>query len=198
AGAGAVAGAGAGAAAGTRRPGPAGADLARLWPDLLSRPHVRHLLGPGARPGAPHRTWPIPSRIGRSPLTGAGGRALFVGDAARAGDPMTGEGIAQALETGVLAALAILDAGALDPARAAASYRRSVATGLAVDDSLAASLSRVLGHPLGARGAVRITSATRPGAAAFARWLYEDYPRAIAVTPWRWRRRALSRPGAWT
>ena len=31
----------------------------------------------------------------------------------------------------------------------------------------------------------------------FARWLFEDYPRAILVTPRRWHRHFLGRPGAY-
>ena len=56
-------------------------------------------------PRAPMRAWPIPAAYDRARL--AHGRALFVGDAANVVDPMTGEGIAQALETGTLAARAI-------------------------------------------------------------------------------------------
>ena len=51
--------------------------------------------GPGPSP---------PRTTGRASLTVA---ALFVGDAASVVDPMTGEGIAQALETGTLAARAV-------------------------------------------------------------------------------------------
>ena len=29
----------------------------------------------------------------------------------------------------------------------------------------------------------------------FARWLFEDYPRAVMVTPRRWRRRLFTGPG---
>ena len=56
--------------------------------------HLRGRVEAGS-PG-PHRAWPIPARVDRIPLTA--GRALFVGDAAAATDPMTGEGIGQALE----------------------------------------------------------------------------------------------------
>jgi geranylgeranyl reductase family protein len=174
-----------------------GSDMARLWPEILALPHVRELLGPHAQPSATHRAWPIPARLAGSTLTGAGGRVLLAGDAARAGDPMTGEGIAQALETGVLAARAILAAGGLAPRRAASLYQRAVSAGLALDNRLAGVLSRTLRSPLGARGAVRATSANGWAAARFACWLYEDYPRALLATPWRWHRGALSRSGAW-
>ena len=81
--------------------------LARTWRDLLSRPVLQDVLGPDARPEAPHRAWPIPSHLDPSRLVH--GRVLFAGDAAGVVDPMTGEGIAQALETGTLAASATLD-----------------------------------------------------------------------------------------
>ena len=31
----------------------------------------------------------------------------------------------------------------------------------------------------------------------FARWMFEDYPRAVLFTPRRWRRRMFTRPGAY-
>ena len=103
-------------------------DMKDLWPDLLARPHVREALGAGARPSAPHKAWPIPARIDRAVL--AEGRTLFVGDAAGACDPLTGEGIGQALLTGTLAAQAIVEAGATRPgarrrSATAISWRRS-------------------------------------------------------------------------
>ena len=75
--------------------------LANLWSALVERPHVRAVLGPDATPVGPHKAWPIPTGSAAVRLEAAGGRALFVGDAAAAGDPMTGEGIGQALLSGV-------------------------------------------------------------------------------------------------
>ena len=165
------------------------------WFDLLSRPHLRQALG-GGRPEAPHKAWPIPARVERTTLSAAGRRALFVGDAARASDPMTGEGIGQALETGVLAARAILTAGAVEPSAAATRYQSAVGHGLAVDNRLAAALSRVLRHRKGARCAVRASAQTSWTRRHFARWLFEDYPRALLATPHRWHRGMLSGRGA--
>src|SRR5205823_472724 len=88
--------------------------MKQLWPELLSRPQIREVLGPTATPEAPHRAWPIPARVDRIQLSA--GRALFVGDAAAATDPMTGEGIAQALLTGRLAAAAVIRWGPSTPA----------------------------------------------------------------------------------
>jgi geranylgeranyl reductase family protein len=53
-------------------------------------------------------------------------RVLLTGDAAGFADPLMGEGITAAIESGTLAARAILD-GAWEPARVAARYARSLA-----------------------------------------------------------------------
>ncbi|HEX9991749.1 MAG TPA: geranylgeranyl reductase family protein [Acidimicrobiales bacterium] len=169
-------------------------DMKDLWPDLLARPHVRAVLGDGARPEATHRAWPIPARVDRALL--AGGRALFAGDAAAATDPLTGEGIAQALLTGRLAAEAVLAGGPDDPAAATAAYERRARAALVADHRLASALSRALRHRKGARAAVRVAGATPWTRRNFARWLFEDYPRAVLATPRRWHRGMLTGPGA--
>ena len=179
-----------------RQPGHPTSAMKQQWPDLLARPHIRNLLGPSAVPEAPLKAWPIPARTDVADLVAGDGRVLFVGDAARVTDPMTGEGIGQALETGELAAEAILTTGAQAPERAAGLYRRSVMGAMAVDNRMAALLSRALGHRKGARGAVRIAATTEWTRRNFARWMFEDYPRAVLLTPARWRRRMLSGPGA--
>jgi flavin-dependent dehydrogenase len=153
--------------------------LSALWRELLAREHVRQVLGPLARPEAPHKAWPIPTRIERTVLTAGNGRVLFVGDAARAGDPMTGEGIGQALETATLAADAINLAGSNRPAVAAAAYERAVRGGVARDNQFAALLSRALAHRKGARAAIRLAGSTAFTRHHFARWLFEDYPRLL-------------------
>jgi geranylgeranyl reductase family protein len=168
------------------------------WPELLNRPALREVLGPDAVPEGPHKAWPIPARVERTALSAAGGRALFVGDAARAPDPMTGEGIGQALETGELAAEAILAAGALEPAAAAAHYERAVRSGIGMDNRLARWLSEHgLAHRKGARGAVRLAGVSDWTRRNFARWLFEDYPRALLATPHRWHRGMFTGPGAY-
>jgi menaquinone-9 beta-reductase len=154
------------------------------------------VLGPAARPEAAQKAWPIPARVGRTRLVATNGRVLFAGDAARATDSMTGEGIGQALETGRLAAEAIAAGDPGEPSAVAVRYRDAVHRGLAVDDSVALALSRVLRHPRGARGAVRLAGATDWTRRNFARWMFEDYPRAVLATPHRWHRRMLHGPGA--
>jgi geranylgeranyl reductase family protein len=173
---------------GIQRDGAPTKSMKAQWPDLLRRPHIRAFLGEGAEPESPHKAWPIPARVGRLPLTAAGGRVLFVGDAAAVTDPMTGEGIGQALLTGELAARSVLTG---------ADYEASVHRELVADDRLSRALVRVLRHPLGARGSVRVAGATAWTRRNFARWLFEDYPRAYVATPGRWREHSLTGAGAW-
>ena len=225
-------------------------DMGRIWSDLLARPHLRRVLGPGAEPESPHRSWPIPARIGRIRLTGP--RTLFVGDAAAATDPMTGEGIGQALLTGRLAAEAIIaaaengngdgmtatgaqngdgDAGAASggarngdggakaaadrsgngdgvaeasPADdrsgdggtgVAAAYEQAVRRELTADDRMARAVAALLARPLTARAGLRAAGATTWTRRNFARWMFEDYPRAALATPRRWRAGTFNRPG---
>ncbi len=169
-------------------------DMKDLWPDLLARPHIAAVLGPDARPESPHRAWPIPARVDQVVLTTE--RTLFVGDAAAATDPMTGEGIGQALLTGVLAAEAIGGAG-LDAAAATARYEREVRAALFADHQMSLLLVRALRHRKGARTAVRIAGALPWTRRNFARWLFEDYPRSVITTPRRWHRGVFTRPGAY-
>jgi flavin-dependent dehydrogenase len=120
---------------------------------------------------------------------------LFAGDAAGVVDPMTGEGIAQALETGVLAARAVATGG--PAAEVAARYRGSVTRALGRDLRLAALLQRVLRSQVGTSGALALVDLSAWTRRSFARWMFEDYPRALAITPDRWRRGALTPPGSY-
>jgi geranylgeranyl reductase family protein len=171
-------------------------DMKDLWPALLERPHVRDVLGPDAQAEAPHKAWPIPARVDAAPLTA--GRALFVGDAACATDPMTGEGIGQALLTGMLAARAIEQGGALDASSVRANYTSAVAHHLEADHKMSMLLIRALKHRKGARTAVRIAGLTDWTRCNFARWLFEDYPRSIITTPSRWHRDMFTGDGAFS
>ncbi len=169
-------------------------DMKAIWPDLLARPHIAAVLGPDARPEAPHKAWPIPARIDDVVLSTA--RTLFVGDAAAATDPMTGEGIGQALRTGILAADAIR-IGGLDPDAVRAHYERTVTDALVADHRMSMLLIRALSHRKGARAAVRIAGATPWTRRNFARWLFEDYPRSLITTPQRWHRGMFTGAGAY-
>ena len=176
-----------------RADGRSGRDLKQLWPELLARPVLRDILGPRANPTEPVRAWPIPTRY--DPARLANGRVLFVGDAAGVVDPMTGEGIAQALETGVLAADAIVQGGT--PDEVSARYTRHVGRALGRDLRFASALQSLLRAPLGARAAIAAAGLTPWTRRNFARWMFEDYPRALILTPDRWRRGAFSAPGAY-
>lgn len=174
-------------------------DMKALWPELLTRPHIRAALGDEVELEGRHLAWPIPARIDRATL--ADGSVLFVGDAAMATDTMTGEGIGQALVTGRLAAQAIADApaGPDGTGRESAGERYRVAARhhLVADHRMSVLLSRVLRSQRGARGAVRVAGANAWTRRNFARWMFEDEPRAVVVTPSRWHRGFLHRPGAY-
>jgi geranylgeranyl reductase family protein len=169
-------------------------EMKQLWPDLLARPHLVEALGRGARPEGPHKAWPIPARVDRAPRHR--GRVLLAGDAAAAGDVLTGEGIGQALLTGMLAAEAVLGAGPDRPAGATAAYDRAVDRNLLADHRMSALLQRALRHRKGARAALAVAGATPWTRRNVARWLFEDYPRAVVLTPRRWRRGLFTGPGA--
>ncbi|MCU0267504.1 MAG: geranylgeranyl reductase family protein [Acidimicrobiales bacterium] len=173
---------------------PVGA-MGSLWAEVLARPHVRALLGADATPEGPLRAWPIPARVTRTVL--ARGRVLFAGDAATATDPLTGEGIGQALATGRWAAEAVLCAGPHDATRAVGDYTATVRRGLAADHRLSAGLARALSHRRGVETAVRLTDLHPWTRRNFARWLFEDYPRATVLTPGRWRRGMFTGPGSY-
>jgi menaquinone-9 beta-reductase len=169
-------------------------DMAGIWRELLDRPHIRAVLGDGAEAESPHRAWPIPARIDEAVLTGR--RTLFVGDAATATDPLTGEGIGQALLTGVLAAETIAGEGP-DPAAVTAAYRKAATAALVADHRMSLLLIRAVRHRKGVRAGMRLAGATGWTRRNFARWLFEDYPRAAVVTPSRWHRGIFTGPGAW-
>jgi menaquinone-9 beta-reductase len=173
-------------------------DMAGIWRDLLDRPHIRRVLGEGATPEAPHRAWPIPARIDEAVLTGR--RTLFVGDAAAASDRLTGEGIAQALLSGILAADAIASGDGTTGEAAGvvmARYRRAVRRALVADHKMSMLLLRAVRHRRGVRAGLRLAGATDWTRRNFARWLFEDYPRAVLATPRRWHRGMFSGSGAY-
>ncbi len=167
-------------------------DMKQWWPELLDRPHIREVLGE-AVPEGPHRAWPIPARLATTVVDR--GPVLWVGDAAAATDPMTGEGIGQALETGRLAVECIVAAGATG--RSGSMYRDRLRAGMTVDHRLAGALSSVLANKHLAQASVTIAGATGWTRRNFARWLFEDYPRAVLATPRRWRRGLFTADGAY-
>ncbi len=171
-----------------------GRDVKELWFDLLRRPHIVSALGDGFELEGRHTAWPIPARVDEA-ITGSG-RVLFVGDAAMATDALTGEGIGQALLTGVEAAKAVLTGG--DAPSVRRTYSRAVRHHLLADHRMSVRLSKVLARPKGARGAIALLARSGSwGRRNFARWMFEDEPRAIAVTPGRWHRRLFRQHGAY-
>lgn len=160
-------------------------DMKDVWTDLLQRPHIVEALGPDFVMEDRHTAWPIPARIDEA-ITGSG-RVLFVGDAAMATDTLTGEGIGQALLSGSLAAEAIIQGGL--PVEVRTTYAQSVRHHLLADHRMSLRLSKILARRRGARGAIAIVAKSGNwGKRNFARWMFEDEPRAIALTPKRWHR----------
>lgn len=168
-------------------------EMGDLWRDLLERPHIRSVIGNDAVAEDSHKAWPIPARIGDLPLTAH--RTFFVGDATAACDPMTGEGIGQALQTGMAAADAIVRAAS--PVAAAADYERAADKELGVDMRFAATLGNVLRNQAGAEWSLKTAGMTDWTSRNFARWLFEDYPRALLGTPKRWTKDMFTKPGAY-
>jgi geranylgeranyl reductase family protein len=171
----------------------AGRRIAAQWRDVVANPRLRGILGPRAEPDGAHRAWPIPASFDASRLVR--GRVLFAGDAANVVDPMTGEGIAQAIDTGILAAHAV-EAGAT-PHAVGARYRHEVEHALGADLSFACQLQHLLRTPLGTRAAIRAAGLSPWTRRNFARWMFEDYPRAAVLTPRRWHRGMFTGPGAY-
>lgn len=178
-----------------RQPGQSVQVMKDLWPRILARPHIVEALGPQAEPESTHRAWPIPARLGQLPFSE--GRVLFVGDALAAADPMTGEGIGQAIETGRMAANAV-SAGNVDrdPTVISDRYESELRAGMMKDHRLANLLSAALRSPRRVDAAVSIAGVSAWTRKNFARWLFEDYPRAALATPRRWQRGLLNSPGA--
>jgi len=61
----------------------------------------------------------------------------------------------------------------------------------------AMALQRVLRRDWGARASVRIAGLSPWTRRNFARWMFEDEPRAVVLTPSRWHRHFLGRAGAY-
>jgi len=176
-----------------RKEGLNGKQLAAIWQGLLERPSVRQVLGK-VEPEGSHSAWPIPARLPEAQL--AQGPVLFVGDAATATDPLTGEGIGQALESGRLAAQAIATESPSKPA--AVTYEKAARAAFELDHRLSKSLSHVLARPALAELAIKAVDFSAWSRRNFVRWMFEDYPRASLVNPKRWRKGLFDTSGAWS
>ncbi|MDG2211301.1 MAG: geranylgeranyl reductase family protein [Acidimicrobiales bacterium] len=169
-------------------------ETGQIWKDLLSRPNIREVLGDEFEPEGRHTAWPIPARVNAIPLSH--GPVLFTGDAAAAADTLTGEGIGQALLTGILAGEALLEENQV--AKIAKRYERSVAQELFSDHQMSLVLQKILSHPKATRCALSVATSTKWTRNNFVRWMFEDYPRALLFTPKRWKRGGFRRLGAYT
>jgi flavin-dependent dehydrogenase len=163
------------------------------WRNLLTRPHIVQALGSGFVPEDRHTAWPIPARINTA--VRSSGRVLFIGDAVCATDTLTGEGIGQALETGIAAAEAII-AGS-NPSDVRKKYSKRLDQELLADHRMSALLGRAMASPRIARMVLALVSTNDWTKRNFVRWMFEDERRAIVFTPRRWHRKFLARPGAY-
>lgn len=169
-------------------------EMKALWVELLNRPHIADALGQDAVLEGRHTAWPIPARITSAKLFS--GRTLFIGDAVCAADTMTGEGIGQALLTGVLAGEAITSSSKYDQYAICKSYTRKIKREFFADHRMSFALGKVLKNAVLTRGVLRLAGASDWTRRNFVRWMFEDEPRAAALTPRRWHRRFLKREGA--
>ena len=164
-----------------------------LWRDLLTRPHITAVLGEHFVPEDRHTAWPIPARI--HDAVRSSGRVLFIGDAVCATDTLTGEGIGQALETGIAACEAIHECNTAADVRD--TYSHKIDSLLLADHRMSSVLSRMLTYPVVARMVLALVDTNNWTRKNFVRWMFEDEARAVVFTPRRWHRRFLARPGAY-
>jgi geranylgeranyl reductase family protein len=165
-----------------------------LWRDLLTRPHITAVLGEHFVPEDRHTAWPIPARI--HDAVRSSGRVLFIGDAVCATDTLTGEGIGQALETGIAAGEAIHECNTAADVRD--TYSHKIDSLLLADHRMSSVLSRMLTYPVVARMVLALVDTNNWTRKNFVRWMFEDEARAVVFTPRRWHRQFLARPGAYS
>jgi len=170
-------------------------DMNTLWPDILSRPHVREALGDNVTLEGRHTAWPIPARVTTATL--AHERVLFIGDAACVTDTLTGEGIGQALQSGMIAGRVLATHHARGASAVRKAFRREMKRHFFADHRMSVVLGRVLANERLARGAMRIIDGGDWRKEKFVRWMFEDEARASAFTPRRWHRGYLSSRGAY-
>jgi menaquinone-9 beta-reductase len=154
-------------------------DLVAETERVLASDWLTDLVGDSATRRGALRSWPIPIKAHPDP-TDSG--LLRLGDAAGLCDPMTGEGIAQALTSGRLAVESIrkhFD----DPERAASTYRKSLRSHFAADDRTSRVLLRLLRNRRWTRGAVRFMGSSPAVSRWFARWMFEEIPRRAVLSP---------------
>ena len=77
-----------------------------------------------------------------------------------------------------------------------AAYTKSVRRHLVADHKMSVVLGRMLSKVRTTNLALRIVDSNNWTRRNFARWMFEDEPRAIVFTPRRWHRKFLRRRGA--
>ena len=168
-------------------------ETAQLARELFNRKSISETLGSDIKLEGRQTAWPIPARINSQQLTNRS--VIFVGDAAASKDILTGEGIGQALLTGILAGEAIKSGG--NQKTVTSLYEKSVKGHLLADHRMSVALQKVLAHPAGAENALRLASLNQWSRRNFARWMFEDYPRALLFTPKRWKKGVFDSEGAY-
>jgi geranylgeranyl reductase family protein len=143
-----------------------GSEAAKLLPDYMA-----HLVELGILERMPAQ--PLPGRLGgwlKMGMVGtnpARGRVLLVGDAAGLVNPLQGEGIAQAMSSGMAAARSIVDT----PNLAAGHYRRALAGAhLPYQGIAAAGHAALVGRPRAVAAIGRLLTAPVIGQAAAGGW----------------------------
>lgn len=159
-----------------RPPGSPGGRLAAAWRDELSGAFLDSLVGPAAELEGPTRSWPIPAGTAVAELVGQAGRVLYAGDAARAADPLSGEGVGQALETGIAAARAILRHGTTGPEAVARSYATAMRRTIIPEHRVSAAIAAAISSPVGAGAMVASAGMAPRTRRVAARWLFEGIP----------------------
>jgi geranylgeranyl reductase family protein len=142
----------------------AGTKAVRALPDFLAHLRTVGLLerGPPARLPARLGGWLKMGMVGTTP---AAGRVLLVGDAAGLINPLQGEGIAQAMRSGQLAAETLLSG----PGQAAARYTSAlVSEHLPYQKITAALQAALVGRPRAVAGIARLLTAAAAGGDALA------------------------------
>ena len=169
------------------------ADMKTEWEDLLQRPHVVEALGAGVRVGGP------PHRVADSgrhrPRHADGWSGLLRrrrGDGHRHHDRRRDRAGVADRSPGCRGDRS--PAARSPPAEVAKTYRSTVRHHLLADHKMSALLSKVLASEMGARGPIRVLAGSEWSRRNFARWMFEDEPRAIAVTPCRWHRHLFHQP----
>ena len=76
------------------------------------------------------------------------------------------------------------------------TYARWLHQEMVPDHRMSQLLVKGLSGERGAEAAIAAAGATAWTRRNFARWLFEDYPRAVVATPRRWHRGVFTGPGA--